>query len=191
MIHEIRYVYGLTDSAEPEIIRYVGETNSLRRRFKEHMLGCKDSNARFWTDGLRIFRRFPEIHLLQVVYGGKSESLEYESEFIHKYEKMGRLLNGLAWARRCESVGVPSSLRYSYVWALETMFRMTDGKFRYVEGTILRFAARSLDILAKSFPEVCLFLPDDSFENTLCVEHKPRFRRKRSRRYQISQQQYQ
>ena len=66
-----RIIYGLVDPAEPDVIRYVGQTMQAPiARYLGHMNGLHPKHRRYkWFRSLRHKRRQPDMVLLEAVPG--------------------------------------------------------------------------------------------------------------------------
>jgi putative endonuclease len=56
----MHYVYMIESTSQP-VCRYVGYTDDLRRRMKDHNAGKNLSTARRWTWTLRTYLAFPSM----------------------------------------------------------------------------------------------------------------------------------
>lgn len=97
MEKEIIYIYGLTEpgSDKVEDIRYVGKTNNLKRRRKDHIYKSKNPTKKlhFWILSLLEQDLSPDIRQLDIVPDDVDWE-EWEVQKIAEYREMGaRLFN--------------------------------------------------------------------------------------------------
>lgn len=107
---DVFFIYGLVDSGEPDVVRYVGQTKSLANRFKVHHaeIHAYHGSAGAWKWSVLFFGRCFEMRLLEVVYGSRAEARVREKFHIDYHEHLhGRLMNGQEFTARQKAAGVP------------------------------------------------------------------------------------
>jgi hypothetical protein len=62
-----RFVYALSDPAEPELVRYVGRTNGLAKRLRTHIAEAEHGIAikDVWLMYLRYAGRVPDLRVIE------------------------------------------------------------------------------------------------------------------------------
>lgn len=157
------FIYGLYDSGFPREIRYVGQTESLVRRFKSHTIAKEwFGPAGIWRHGVRFFGRSVEIAIIDVVRGTRDEAIACERFHIKRLDT-GRLVNGVEYNRRCVAAGISSRLRDVYRSGLATIFCGCRNLNSKTHRVLAREFSDIVDKLESEFPTMALWGPRDCF----------------------------
>lgn len=164
------FVYGLSDPAEPDVIRYVGQTDNLHRRLKVHRAEPIYGPAGFWKWSVRFFGRRVAMQTIEVVDGTRQDSLDCERGHIARLEPSGRLVNGPSYRRTNRAAGVQPVVVdafFSCLRILQLLRRQGD------ETRAGYIAARTADELETKFKSLRMCGPYDSFRHALNGETSP------------------
>lgn len=85
------WIYALADPREPELYRYIGQSNAPRFRHLEHCQDASGSVKSEWLEHLRQFGILPQMVILQEVHGQIAAD-KAECEWIKKLRP--QLTNG-------------------------------------------------------------------------------------------------
>lgn len=77
-------VYGLVDSAEPDVVRYVGSSRHLAKRLSDHinnLTGKQDAERKAWVRSMRQGGRKPALVVLEEV---EAEKASFEMHYVER-----------------------------------------------------------------------------------------------------------
>ncbi len=164
---DVFFVYGLVDSGEPDLIRYVGQTQSMSRRLKLHAMHLESyyGMAASWKWSVLFFGRTFEMRLIEVVYGDREKSLAREAFHIsQQHQKTGRLTNARAYKSAQRLGGLSNATADSF---LETHQLLRACIEESASESITYRVAKIIDRMETSHRSLMLCGRYDSFANAV------------------------